>query len=75
VNNETLIKLAQARPRSLNDLQRVPGFSWKQGRKLGDEVLEAIARGVELGPLREFPSLPARESASCSRPCRSCPTA
>jgi ribonuclease D len=61
VNNETLIKLAQARPRSLNDLQRVPGFSWKQGRKLGDEVLEAIARGVELGPLREFPSLPARD--------------
>lgn len=52
INNETLIALANARPRFPGELANVPGFSWKQSRKMGDEVVATIARAVEMGPLR-----------------------
>src|SRR5207253_985438 len=55
LNNESLMALAKARPRHVGDLQKVDGYSWKQVRKIGDQVIEAIARGTELGPLRSFP--------------------
>ncbi len=64
LNNETLVEIARVRPRGANDLQRVPGFSFKQGRRLGDDVLDAVRRGEELGPLRRLPQLPNREGTS-----------
>jgi ribonuclease D len=64
MNNEALIALARARPRHAGDLQRVDGFSWKQTRKFGDQVLRAIARGLELGPLRTFPILKNKDGTS-----------
>jgi ribonuclease D len=64
MNNESMIALARARPRQVGDLQRVDGISWKQTRKFGDQVIQAIARGVELGPLRSFPVLPNKDGTS-----------
>jgi ribonuclease D len=61
MNNETLVEIARLRPRSASELQRIPGISHKQGRRLGELVLEAVRRGVELGPLRKLPQLPNRE--------------
>jgi ribonuclease D len=56
MNQESLLALARARPRHVGDLQKVNGFSWKQVRKFGDQVIDGIARGIELGPLRTFPA-------------------
>jgi len=61
MNNETLVEVARLRPRSANELQRIPGISHKQGRRLGDLVLAAVSKGVELGPLRKLPTLPNRD--------------
>jgi hypothetical protein len=36
-------------------LTQVQGFSPKQARRFGKAVLAAIARGVELGPMRKVP--------------------
>lgn len=64
MNNEVLIELARRRPKSLRDLAHVPGFSPRQARKLGEQVLAALARARELGPLRRAPSLPAKDGTS-----------
>lgn len=64
MNNEALLALAKARPRHVGDLQKVEGFSWKQVRKMGDDVIQAIAHGTELGPLRSFPMLPSKDGTS-----------
>lgn len=61
LNNETLIALAIAQPRWRAMLAQVHGFSPRQARKFGDRVLEAIARGLELGPLQRFPTPANRE--------------
>jgi ribonuclease D len=61
LNNETLLVLATTKPHSRQALQHVPGFSPRQARKFGDEVLAAIARGAELGPIARFPRLESRE--------------
>ena len=64
MNNETLLEIARILPRSANELQRIPGISPKQGRRLGEAVLESVRRGMELGPLRKLPQLPNREGTS-----------
>jgi ribonuclease D len=64
MNHESLIALAKARPRHVGDLQRVDGFSWKQVRKFGDQVIDGIARGMELGPLRSFPVQKSKDGTS-----------
>lgn len=61
LNNETLLALAAVKPRTRQALQAVPGFSPRQARKFGDDVLAAIARGLELGPLTRFPRVESRE--------------
>jgi len=61
LNNETLLALAVTKPRTRQALQAVPGFSPRQSRKFGDDVLAAITRGLELGPLTRFPRLESRE--------------
>lgn len=64
INNETLIALANARPRFASDLAKVGGFSWKQSRKMGDEVVAAIARAVEMGPLRQVAEVKSKDGTS-----------
>jgi ribonuclease D len=64
MNNETLLEIARILPRSAHELQRIPGISPKQGRRLGEAVLESVRRGMELGPLRKLPQLPNREGTS-----------
>ena len=64
VNNETLIAIARARPRNLQDLAKIGGFSWRQSRKIGDLVLAAIERAEALGPSSSFPVLKARDGTS-----------
>lgn len=61
LNNETLLALAVAKPRHRGALQQVPGFSPRQARKFGDDVLAAIARALELGPIARFPRVEGRE--------------
>jgi ribonuclease D len=61
MNNDALLAMARARPRHRNELAQVPGFSPKQVRRMGDQVLDAIARAVELGPMRKLPQLENRD--------------
>jgi len=61
MNNEALVEIARVRPHSANELQRIAGVSYKQGRRLGEDLLEAVRRGIELGPLRKLPQLPNRD--------------
>jgi len=61
LNNEALVEIARVRPRSADELQRIAGVSYKQGRRLGEGVLEAVRRANELGPLRKLPQLPNRD--------------
>ncbi len=61
LNNQVLFDIVKTNPRSLRELTSVPGFSPRQARRLGDDVLAALARARELGPLRRSPSLPAKD--------------
>lgn len=56
MNPETLIELARVQPRHRGELARVRGFTPKQIARMGDLVLDTIARARELGPLRRFPA-------------------
>lgn len=61
LNNETMLAIAATKPRTRQALQSVPGFSPRQARKFGDDVLAAIGRALELGPLTRFPRVESRE--------------
>jgi len=61
MNPDALIDLAQRKPRTREALSAARGFTSKQVRRMGDEVLDAITRALEMGPLKKFPSLPSRD--------------
>lgn len=61
MNPDTLVEMAQFKPRHRADLVKVRGFSSKQVRRMGDEVLQAIETALAKGPLRKFPVLPSRD--------------
>jgi len=46
MGDKTLIALAQARPRRLPDLQHLDGMSPLQIKRYGEQVIEAVARGL-----------------------------
>lgn len=46
VNDQTLVALAQARPQTIQQLDRVNGFKPYHQRRYGRKVLKAVARGV-----------------------------
>jgi len=46
MGDKTLVALAQARPHRTQDLQRLDGMSPLQIKRYGDQVLEAVARGL-----------------------------
>ena len=64
IGNESLLAIATSRPRTLFQLGRVDGVSHGQTRKLGRDVLEAVERAMELGPLAKLPRLPNRDGTS-----------
>jgi len=64
IGNESLVAVAAAMPKSMFQLRRTNGFSQGQIRRLGGDVLEAIARARSLGPLAKMPKLPNREGTS-----------
>jgi ribonuclease D len=61
VGNDTLLELARMDARSEADLTRVPGFTYKQVRRVGAALLEALARAEKLGPLERSPNLPPKD--------------
>lgn len=61
MNNNALIEAAVARPGNVQDLAEVHGFSWRQVRKIGDQIMEALDRADDLGPLNDLPRLPPKD--------------
>ena len=61
MNNQVLLELARHRPRDERRLAQVHGFSPRMVRRFGMEVLDAIDRARELGPLERLPVLPKRD--------------
>lgn len=61
MNNQLLIELARVGPKNLRQLEECKGFTKRMTRKLGQGVLDALARARELGPLDKFPTLPRRD--------------
>lgn len=59
-----LVSIARARPKSLRSLERLNGVSPRQLRKVGREILEALERADELGPLKRVPPTPSRRDIS-----------
>lgn len=64
IGNDALVEIARRDPRNLDELASVPGVSYKQARKLGARVLDALARAAELGPLERTPAPPSRDGAA-----------
>jgi len=61
INNAALLGVAQARPSTATELGEVKGISWRQVRKIGDELLAAVERARRLGPLTKLPKLPPKD--------------
>lgn len=55
LSNQALMAMAECPPASLRELAGLPGISSRVARKHGEEVLAAIARARELGPLERLP--------------------
>jgi ribonuclease D len=64
IGNESLVAIAAGMPKTTFQLRRINGFSQGQIRKLGREVLDAIVRAQQSGPLPKLPRLPNREGTS-----------
>jgi ribonuclease D len=64
MNNQTLLTVAAERPRSHQQLTDIHGISWRQTRKIGDRVLDALQRAADLGPLKDLPSVPSKSSTA-----------
>jgi len=64
MGNDSLVAVAAAKPRTMFQLGRIDGVSHGQARKMGAEILAAIERAQELGPLTKLPRLPNREGTS-----------
>src|SRR5574341_571974 len=52
MGDQTLLDLAGRLPRSMNQLQRIPGMSEGQIRRYGRGILEAVQRGLQAAPPR-----------------------
>jgi len=61
MNNQLLVELSRVAPKNVRQLEECKGFTKRMTRKLGQEVLDALARARELGPLARLPTLPRRD--------------
>ena len=64
LGNHALLAAARSRPRSLQALERVEGFSPKIVRRAGRALVDVVRRAEQLDPIRELPRLPARDGTS-----------
>jgi ribonuclease D len=64
IGNDSLVAIAIEKPKTMFQLGRIEGVSHGQARKLGMEIIAAIERATELGPLTKLPRLPNREGTS-----------
>ena len=51
IHDRNLIAIAAESPRELEDLRQVPGIGAWQIRRLGDQLLQAVERGLKADPL------------------------
>jgi ribonuclease D len=56
LSNQALMDLARAAPHSEREIARVPGLSARLARRHAADILEALARARELGPLKRLPA-------------------
>jgi ribonuclease D len=61
LGNQALLEIAGTDPKSVRALSEIHGYSLRQARRFGDQVLEALRRARELGPMERPPNLPARD--------------
>ena len=61
LNNQVLVAVAAVLPTSASALSEVHGLSWRQVRRFGDRIMEALASAREQGPLEELPRLPPKD--------------
>ncbi len=61
MNNQAMLAAAEERPDTVKQLEGIKGFSWKQLRRLGDPILDALDRAEDLGPLNDLPRLPPKD--------------
>lgn len=61
MNNNALLAAAEARPDTVKQLESLKGFSWKQLRRIGDPILDALDAAEDLGPLHDMPRLPPKD--------------
>jgi ribonuclease D len=61
MNNQVLLELARERPRGTQRLLAIHGFTPRMLKRLGDDVLAALERARELGPLEQVPQLPKKD--------------
>ncbi len=64
LSNPNLFEIAKSRARAVRQLNGVPGLSPKHIKRFGNQIVEAIERGWDAGPLKEIPRLPAKDGTS-----------
>lgn len=64
MGNDSLVAIAIEKPKTMFQLGRIDGISHGQARKLGVEILAAVERATQLGPLAKLPRLPNREGTT-----------
>ena len=61
LHNDALLALAANAPRDARELDDLPGFSPRQTRRHAGQILAALARARELGPIVRAPMLPSKD--------------
>lgn len=61
INDHTLLAIAERLPRSMDELDGLPGMTPAQIRRHGEQLVQAVTRGLESPPLR--PPRPVRQDA------------
>lgn len=58
LSDHTLLEIAEACPESLEEIQRLPGYSPRQAQRYNQAVLQAVRRGLQASPLHPPPRPP-----------------
>jgi ribonuclease D len=64
MNNQALLAIAQAAPKSVHALGELSGVSPRQARRIGDGVMQALAEARSNGPINRLPQLPAKDGTA-----------
>ncbi len=63
MSNKALLAIAEANPKTENELARIEGFSPRLARRLADSILKSLERAREKGALTRTPSVPPKNGA------------